>query len=93
MAVADVSGVQEEHDVRRQMQTLQVRREEVRQRRLVHSLTRSLIHPPPPRLKCHNKCTKDAPPCRISFLTCESPVLSGFVGFFFFVLNFIGFVP
>uniref|UniRef100_A0A8C5ER41 Kinase suppressor of Ras 1-like n=1 Tax=Gouania willdenowi TaxID=441366 RepID=A0A8C5ER41_GOUWI len=24
------------------------------------------------KLKCHNKCTKEAPSCRISFLTCDS---------------------
>lgn len=28
---------------------------------------------PPYRLKCHNKCTKEAPACRISFLPRESP--------------------
>ncbi|KAF7244324.1 Kinase suppressor of Ras 1 [Varanus komodoensis] len=26
------------------------------------------------RLKCHNKCTKEAPPCRISFLPLVSPL-------------------
>lgn len=28
-------------------------------------------HPCVHRFKCHNKCTKDAPSCRISFLTCK----------------------
>lgn len=35
------------------------------------------------RLKCHNKCTKEAPACRISFLPRECsapPPLSGFEG-------------
>lgn len=35
-----------------------------------------------PRLKCHNKCTKDAPLCRISILTRKQQLMSFVVIFF-----------
>lgn len=81
--------VQQEHDVWRQVQALQVRGRQYGLDTRLHA-TRDTSHNRCfyiPRLKCHNKCTKDAPLCRISILTRKQQQLIYFCSYLIWVLD------
>ena len=71
LALPDLPGVSEEHDLWREMQTLQVSPPPVMVTRTRCPCLVCADWWCVRRLKCHNKCTKEAPSCRISFLPSE----------------------